>query len=135
MPSLQGDPERLSEAVHHLAQNAIKFTGADGDVWVRCWATSDAAHFEVKDTGVGVPADKLPTLWEGFSQMADPLRRGVEGMGLGLALVKYIVNAHGGQVWVHSEEGVGSTFGFQVPLGGPEDQTAPEPIHVAKLKR
>lgn len=135
MPSLQGDPERLSEAVHHLAQNAIKFTGADGDVWVRCWATSDAAHFEVKDTGVGVPADKLPTLWEGFSQMADPLRRGVEGMGLGLALVKYIVNAHGGQVWVHSEEGVGSTFGFQVPLGGPEDQTAPEPIHVARLKR
>lgn len=135
MPLLQGDPERLSEAVHHLAQNAIKFTGADGDVWVRCWATSDAAHFEVKDTGVGVPADKLPTLWEGFSQMADPLRRGVEGVGLGLALVKYIVNAHGGRVWVHSEEGVGSTFGFQVPLGGPEDQTAPEPIRVVKLKR
>jgi signal transduction histidine kinase len=70
----------------------------------------------VQDTGVGVPSDKLPTLWEGFTQMADPLRRGVEGLGLGLALVKYVVNAHGGQVWAASEPEAGSTFSFQIPL-------------------
>jgi signal transduction histidine kinase len=74
----------------------------------------------VKDSGVGIPADRLPDLWEGFTQMADPLRRGVEGLGLGLALVKYIVRAHGGRVWANSEEGVGSTFGFEIPLEGPQ---------------
>ena len=68
---------------------------------------------------MGVPADKLPGLWEGFTQMADPLCRGVEGLGLGLALVKYVVNAHGGEVSAESQEGVGSTFGFQIPLRAP----------------
>jgi signal transduction histidine kinase len=67
---------------------------------------------------VGIPADKLPTLWDDFSQMADPLRRGVEGLGLGLALVKYVVTAHGGEVWADSEPGAGSTFGFHIPLTG-----------------
>ena len=54
--------------------------------------------------------------------MADPLRRGVEGLGLGLALVKYIVTAHGGQVFAESEEGKGSVFGFRVPIAGPQGQ-------------
>jgi len=123
LPALYGDQERLAEAVHHLVHNAIKFTEAGGEVRVRIWATEDAAHFEVKDTGAGVPADKLPTLWEGFTQMADPLRRGVEGLGLGLALVKYVVTAHGGSVWAQSEEGVGSTFGFRVPSDSVESLT------------
>ena len=135
LPSLYGDPERLKEAVHHLAQNAIKFTKAGGKVEVQCWTQDDVINFEVVDTGVGVPADKLPFLWEGFTQMADPLRRGVEGMGLGLALVKYIVSAHGGQVSVQSEEGVGSTFGFQVPLGGPAHQGTSLPVRAVELRR
>jgi len=130
LPSAYGDRERLSDAVYHLVHNAIKFTQAGGRVWVRGSATADAIRFEVQDTGVGVPADKLPTLWEGFTQMADPLRRGVEGLGLGLALVKYVVSAHDGEVWAQSEEGVGSTFGFQVPLSGPEHQAAQELAHM-----
>jgi signal transduction histidine kinase len=116
LPQLSGDRERLGDAVYHLVHNAIKFTGAGGDVWVRCQAGDDTIRFEVQDTGRGVPAGKLDTLWDGFTQMADPLRRGVEGLGLGLALVKYVVNAHGGQVLAESQEGVGSTFGFQIPL-------------------
>jgi signal transduction histidine kinase len=118
LPTLNGDRERLGDAVYHLAHNAVKFTGASGQVWVRCGAEDGALHFEVQDTGAGVPADKLPSLWEGFTQMADPLRRGVEGLGLGLALVQYVVNAHGGQVFAHSQQGVGSTFGFEIPLRG-----------------
>lgn len=116
LPPLSGDRERLGNAVYHLVHNAIKFTGAGGDVWVRCQAGDDTIRFEVQDTGRGVPAGKLATLWDGFTQMADPLRRGVEGLGLGLALVKYVVNAHGGEVLAESQEGVGSTFGFQIPL-------------------
>jgi len=115
LPQIFGDQERLADAVHHLVQNAIKFTEA-GKVSIHSWAAEDTVHLEVTDTGVGVPADKLDTLWEDFTQMADPLRRGVEGLGLGLALVKYVVTAHGGSVWAESEEGVGSTFGFRVPL-------------------
>jgi signal transduction histidine kinase len=98
-------------------QNAIKFTEPGGEVRVGCQTTDHSIRFEIQDTGVGVPADKLPALWDGFTQMADPVRRGVEGLGLGLALVKYVVNAHGGDVFADSEEDVGSTFGFEIPLG------------------
>jgi signal transduction histidine kinase len=116
LPPLRGDRERLADAIYHLVHNAIKFTATGGEVWVRCQVTADVLRFEVQDTGVGIPAEKLPTLWEDFTQMADPLRRGVEGLGLGLALVKYVVNAHGGDVRATSEPGAGSTFGFDLPL-------------------
>ena len=132
LPTIHGDQERLAEAVHHLVQNAIKFTARGGEIWVQCWATADAIYFEVKDNGVGIPADKLDTLWDGFTQMADPLRRGVEGLGLGLALVKYVVSAHDGEVWVNSKEGEGSTFGFHVPLSGPEQQETPDPAQLIR---
>jgi signal transduction histidine kinase len=119
LPPWQADRERLSDAVHHLVHNAIKFTADGGEVWVQSHSEDGTISFEVRDTGVGIPADKLPALWEGFSQMADPLKRGVEGLGLGLALVKLVVTAHGGTVWAESEEGTGSTFGFRIPLDGP----------------
>jgi signal transduction histidine kinase len=122
LPPVHADRDRLADAVHHLVHNAIKFTPAGGEIWLRCQATDAALLFEVKDTGIGIPADKLPTLWEEFAQVADPLRRGVEGLGLGLALVKYIVNAHGGRVWAESQEGAGSKFGFEIPLAGPGSQ-------------
>jgi signal transduction histidine kinase len=125
LPPVSGDRERLGEAVHHLVHNALKFTGPGGEVWINCQAVDHSVRLEVKDTGVGVPADKLPGLWEGFAQMADPLRRGVEGLGLGLALVKYVVNAHGGEVWAESQEGAGSTFGFRIPTSSAAaDRTA-----------
>jgi signal transduction histidine kinase len=124
LPLLRGDPDKLADAVHHLVHNAIKFTPENGEIWVRSTRKDGHILFEVRDNGVGVPADKLPMLWEGFNQMADPLQRGVEGLGLGLALVKYIVTAHEGQVWAESEVGAGSTFGFEVPLAGPK---GPEP--------
>ena len=128
LPPLHGDRDRLADAIYHLVHNAIKFTEAGGEVWVRCQATAYRVRFEVQDTGVGVPSGKLPTLWEDFTQMADPLRRGVEGLGLGLALVKYIVNAHGGDVWAQSEEGVGSTFGFHIPLVSAERPSLEEAL-------
>ncbi len=123
LPAVRADQGRLSDAIYHLVQNAIKFTPAEGQVWVRCRPADGQVRFEVQDTGVGVPADKLPKLWENFEQMADPLRRGMEGLGLGLALVKYVINAHGGEVWAESQEGIGSTFGFHLPALSPE----PEP--------
>jgi signal transduction histidine kinase len=112
---VRADPERLTDAIHHLVHNAIKFTDEGGAIHIRAWQEVGAVHFEVQDDGRGVPPEKLEELWEGFAQMANPVQRGVEGVGLGLPLVKYIVNAHRGDVYAHSRETVGSTFGFQIP--------------------
>jgi signal transduction histidine kinase len=132
LPPVCGDHSQLGEAAHHLVDNAVKFTSAGGAVLVHCWAADECAHLEVRDTGIGVPPDRLPGLWEGFVQMADPLQRGVEGLGLGLALVRYVVTAHSGQVRAESKEGVGSMFGFRVPLDGPvhpfAESTPYEPV-------
>ena len=120
-PELQGgDYEALIDCLRSKLSASLgspsASEGTGGEVWVRCQGAAHKVRFEVQDTGVGVPADKLPTLWEDFTQMADPLRRGVEGLGLGLALVKYVVNAHGGDVFACGEEGVCSTFGFKIPV-------------------
>jgi len=72
--------------------------------------------FEVEDTGAGMPAEQLKTIWQQFSQGADRLRRGLEGSGLGLALVKMIVEAHAGEVAAQSTKGAGRVFGFRLPL-------------------
>jgi len=115
-----GDRRLLQNAVQHLVENAVKFTKA-GSIWVTCWTVTDALCFDVQDTGAGIPSDKLTIIWDAFTQAtADALRRGVEGLGLGLALVKLIINAHGGFVWVESKSNRGSFFGFQIPLAGPE---------------
>jgi signal transduction histidine kinase len=116
---LIADRKHLVNAMYQLVDNAIKFNREGGKIWVSCWSTSEAAFFDVKDNGIGVSQTKLQEIWNGLTQMADPIRRGVEGLGLGLALVKYIIAAHGGQVWAESLESVGSQFGFRVPLDGP----------------
>jgi signal transduction histidine kinase len=70
----------------------------------------------VTDTGCGIPADRLELIWEAFGQLANDERRGVEGLGLGLALVKQVVTLHDGEVVAFSKPGHGSTFGFRVPV-------------------
>jgi signal transduction histidine kinase len=118
---VNGDRRLLQIVVQHLVSNAVKFTPT-GSVWVTCWTSNDALCFDVQDTGIGIPSDRLTEIWDAFTQAStDALRRGVEGLGLGLALVKLIVNAHGGFVWVESKEGQGSFFGFQIPLSGPSN--------------
>lgn len=117
---IQADRKLIGDAIFQLVQNAIKFTPSGGKIWVTCWTATDMLYFDVKDTGVGVPREKLKTLWEVFSQASDPDLRGQEGLGLGLALVRFIIAAHGGKVWVESVQGEGSTFGFRLPLAGPQ---------------
>jgi signal transduction histidine kinase len=126
---VQGDRSLLANVLYQLVHNAIKFTRDGGKVWVSCWSTVDAFFFDVKDTGVGIAPDKMNDIWTSFTQTADPLRRGVEGLGLGLALVKNIVTAHGGEVWMESKVGSGSVFGFKIPLGK-KPKIVDEPVSV-----
>jgi len=116
LPLVDGDRERLSDAIHHLVHNAIRFNRDNGSVKLTCHPAPEHVVIEISDTGVGVPQEQLPQMWEDFTQMADPLRRGAEGLGLGLPLVKYVVKAHNGQVWGRSQVGQGSTFGFSIPI-------------------
>jgi PAS domain S-box-containing protein len=115
-PAILCDEERIYEALRELVDNAIKFTPNEGKVTLGCWIADNQLHFFVEDSGPGIPSDKLNFLWESFSQMADPLRRGREGLGLGLALVEYVVRAHRGEVFATSQIGTGSNFGFRIPL-------------------
>ncbi len=120
LPHIWADRERLSEAISHLVHNAIKFNQPQGKIDISCVTDgSEGIRFQVVDTGVGIENAKLERIWDSFSQSADPLRRGVEGLGLGLALVKYVVNAHGGKLWARSRLGEGSTFGFSLPINRP----------------
>ena len=116
MPPVQVDREKMGEAIYHLVHNAIKFNQEGGRVRIRCKRSNSHLILKVRDTGQGLPPEQLNSIWEAFAQTADDLKRGVEGLGLGLALVKYVVNAHGGQVAATSRQGQGSVFGFTIPL-------------------
>jgi len=115
---LVGDDALLQEAATNLISNAIKYTPAGGEISIRLEYDGDAAIFEVSDTGFGVPQAMQPRLFEPFYRAKTRDTANIEGTGLGLHLVKSIIERHGGRVIFRSEEGAGSTFGFQIPTNG-----------------
>ena len=110
-----GDRERLSQVLDNLLHNAVKFSPHGGQITVRLVDAGDHVLVSVRDTGIGIPPDKLDRIFERFYQVDGSTKRRFGGMGLGLAIVKRIVEAHGGRVWAESELGKGSTFYFTVP--------------------
>jgi len=112
-----GNPVRLRQVLDNLIQNALKYTAPGGEVVVRAWERENRATVTVQDTGVGIPREALPRIFEKFYRVPYPDGARVAGAGLGLAIVKAIVEQHGGQVWVESGLGKGSTFGFSLPCG------------------
>jgi len=118
LPAVEGDPMALSRVLDHLLDNAIKFSPRGGPVIVEVEPTpqSDQVVFRVVDHGIGIPAEELPHIFEAFYQVDGSSTRRYEGTGNGLALVKIIVEAHGGTVSVESKVGEGSTFSFTVPV-------------------
>ncbi len=123
LPPLLVDRTRIRQVMLNLLNNAVRFTDTGG-ITVRLVQTEDTAVVSVLDTGVGIPKDRLETIFERFQQLDDgPRRRG--GAGLGLALSRQFVELHGGRMWVESEPGSGSTFSFSLPLPGATPQTTP----------
>ena len=111
-----GDRDRLAQVLDNLISNALKFTHADGRVEVRLTTEGDDARIDVADTGVGVPADEQARLFDRFFRASNATSRAVPGVGLGLMIVRAIVVAHGGEIEVSSEVGVGTTFTVRLPL-------------------
>ncbi|MBD2082889.1 PAS domain S-box protein [Leptolyngbya sp. FACHB-17] len=112
-----GDAGRLQQVVWNLLSNAIKFTPANGHVTVALSSTGSQAHIQVTDTGKGIKPDFLPYVFEHFRQEDGATTRKFGGLGLGLAIVRQIVELHGGTVAVGSlGEGKGATFTVQLPL-------------------
>jgi signal transduction histidine kinase len=115
------DVRRVEQILWNLLSNAIKFTPEGGNVILRLWVEDDTAVFQVEDTGIGIPQEQLPLLFEKFHQLDTPYRRRYEGTGLGLALTKQLVELHRGRIEVESTVGVGSIFTVWIPV-------QPEPI-------
>ncbi len=110
------NPMLIREAMENLINNAIKYTPEGGVICVKTFAQEDRLHFLVEDNGIGVAKEHLPRLFESFYRTRQSGTEHVEGRGLGLSLVKTIIERHGGEVWVESELGEGSRFGFWIPI-------------------
>ncbi|HLO83499.1 MAG TPA: GAF domain-containing sensor histidine kinase [Nostocaceae cyanobacterium] len=109
------DAERVEQILWNLLTNAIKFTPEEGTVTLRLWVEDDTAIFQIEDTGIGIPEEQLPLLFEKFQQLDTPYRRRYEGTGLGLALTKQLVELHRGRIEVESTVGIGSIFTVWIP--------------------
>ncbi|RYY21257.1 MAG: hybrid sensor histidine kinase/response regulator, partial [Cytophagaceae bacterium] len=146
--AVRGDPTRLQQVLVNLLSNALKFT-SHGSVSVHVGLAAlpppDAAHvtlrFAVRDTGIGIPADKLNAIFEDFSQANASTTREYGGTGLGLSIARNLVQLHGGQLGVRSEENAGSEFFFELTypmadaaLTQPEAHTGPLPAFEPALR-
>jgi two-component system, OmpR family, sensor histidine kinase BaeS len=122
LPLLNLDASRFTQILTNLLDNALRHTPEGGTVILGARAVQHGVHIWVQDTGQGIPAEKLPHIFERFYR-ADSARslarslEGVGGSGLGLAICKSLLEAHGGRIWAESEQGKGSCFWLEVPLG------------------
>lgn len=112
------DASRLEQVLENLVSNAIKYTPGGGRIRVELAVEEDDAVFRVRDTGIGIPPQQIPLLFARFHRVPGEATRGIQGTGLGLLIVKEIVQAHGGSIHAEStgERGEGSTFLVRIPL-------------------
>jgi signal transduction histidine kinase len=113
---IKGDSAQLREAVINIISNALKYTPDGGTVTVKLWEDNDIAFLDVVDTGYGIPEEQQERLFQPFYRPKTKETQQIDGTGLGLHLVKNIVERHHGKMHFVSEYGKGSTFGFSVPV-------------------
>ena len=118
LPRIYGDKDRLTQVLTNLMTNAVKFSNENGRVKVKASQNGNFINVTVSDEGIGIAAEDHDKLFKPFSQIDSSSSKKYPGTGLGLALVKEIVQLHGGTVWFESELGKGSTFGFSIPISG-----------------
>jgi signal transduction histidine kinase len=118
LPNIYGDFQRVAQVLTNLLSNAVRYTPDTGSITVtaRVDTPADVVRISVTDTGVGIPADLLPHVFDRFYRAEHDLRMNIVGIGLGLSVAKRLVEVQGGEIWAESEEGKGSTFTFTLPI-------------------
>jgi PAS domain S-box-containing protein len=130
---LDADPVRLAQAFANLLNNAAKYTDKGGHIWLTAERQGSEAVVSVRDTGIGIAAQHLPRLFQMFSQIEPALERSQGGLGIGLSLVKGLIELHGGKVEAHSAgPGKGSEFTVRMPAAESRAPLLSEPAHVQK---
>jgi GAF domain-containing protein/CheY-like chemotaxis protein/HAMP domain-containing protein/two-component sensor histidine kinase len=125
LPAVIADERRIRQVLLNLVSNAAKFTD-EGFIRVEATCDEEFITVSVADSGIGIPSDKLPHIFEAFTQVDTSPARKYGGTGLGLAISKSFIELHGGEIWVKSESGKGSTFTFRLPIQGPPSWREPE---------
>jgi signal transduction histidine kinase len=115
---MEADRQALALALWNLMDNAVKYSPDGRTVWVRLRAADRRVHIDVRDEGLGIPPGEQADIFRQFVRGAEPKARRIRGTGIGLALVRHVARAHGGDVTVESAPGLGSTFTVQLPLAG-----------------
>jgi PAS domain S-box-containing protein len=123
LPIVAGDRDRLIQVVSNLVNNAVKYSPEGGTVTLTSRGEGKYALISVTDTGIGIPADEIGHVFERFRRVRSGAAQSIPGTGLGLTIVKQIVEMHGGKIWVESAVGHGSSFHFTIPLA-PEGAAA-----------
>ena len=121
--TVTADPDELDRAFNNLVSNAIKYTPERGEVTLTLDTVRDTARIQVIDSGIGIPEDALPHLFEEFYRAPNARARVAQGTGLGLTITKEIINRYGGTIRVSSVEGEGTTFTIVLPLASDDDNT------------
>jgi PAS domain S-box-containing protein len=115
LPTLQGDYDRITQILTNLVNNAYQYTPDEGSVTVRAVPDGQGIQVDVIDTGIGIPDEDKPRIFERFFRGEDPLVMKTAGTGLGLAIVQRLVAMHGGRIWFESQQGIGTTFSVWLP--------------------
>ena len=124
---VEGDATRLIQVVANLLDNAAKYTNNGGKIWLSAEREGEMAIIRVKDSGIGIPSDVLPRIFDMFTQAGTALERAQGGLGVGLALVERLVKLHGGSVAAYSAgEGQGSQFTIRLPVASAHKKPTPE---------
>jgi signal transduction histidine kinase/CheY-like chemotaxis protein len=131
LPTVTGDEDRLIQVVINLISNAVKFTDA-GSITCSARLENGALVVGVKDSGIGIAPVDQPKVFEKFKQVGDTLTDKPKGTGLGLPICKEIIEHHGGQIWVESQPGEGSTFSFTLPVTGKQTLLDLAPVRDSK---
>src|SRR5688572_7582977 len=118
LPQIRADRDRMTQVASNLLNNAVKYSPTGGRITLSTRAEGDELLFDVRDEGLGIPKEALETIFERYSRVDSQATKDIPGTGLGLPIVRQIVQLHGGRVWAESELGRGSVFHVALPLAG-----------------